>query len=81
MAVKVIGSSVAVTTANNVNNARIVRAYASANTLVTVSTSADVTIGTFVMPGNTVEVIAKANTDKITANVSLQCTPIANIGY
>jgi len=74
---KVLGSAVSVTTANTVNDAGIVRAYASANTLVTITTSADVTIGTFIMPGGSVSFIRKTRSDKITANVALSCTSVA----
>lgn len=77
MATKVLSSAVSVTTANNVNNARSVRAYASAATLVTISTAEAATIGTFIMPAGSVEVINKGATDTITANVALSCTPVA----
>lgn len=79
MSIKVIGASVNVTTGNTVNSAKLVRAYASANTLVTVTTSADATIGSFIMPGGSVEYIEKNPTDKLVANVSLQCTPGAYV--
>ena len=80
MTTKVVGASVNVTTGNNVNSARVVRAFASAATLVTVTTSADVTIGSFIMPANAVEFIEKNPTDKLVANVALQCTPAAYTG-
>lgn len=75
-AIKVLAPLVSVTTGNNVGSARLVRAYASANTLVTVTDAADVTIGTFVMPGGSVEVIYKGADEKIVANVALSCSAI-----
>lgn len=79
MGIKVVGASVNVTTGDNVGSARLIRAYASAVTLVTVTTSADVTIGSFIMPAGSIEWIEKNPTDKLVANVSLQCTPGAYV--
>lgn len=74
---KLVGSQVSVTTANTVANANLVRAYAAANTLVTISDANSTVIGTMTMPGGFVETIAKNFTDTITANVALLCTPLA----
>lgn len=68
----------AVTTANTVYDATLVRAYASANTLVTITDADSAVVGTFVMPGGTVDFIEKSPTDTITANVALSCT---RVGY
>lgn len=74
---KLVGSQISVTTANTVSNANLVRAYATAETLVTISAANAAVIGTMTMPAGMVETIAKNFTDTITANVALLCTPLA----
>lgn len=75
--VKIKGTTVAVTAANTVGDAALVRIYAAANTLVTQTTDADVVVGTIVMSAGEVLVLEKAATDTLTANASISCTPVA----
>jgi hypothetical protein len=74
---KLVGQQISVTTANTVSNANIVRAYAAANTLVTITAANTTVLGTMTMPGGMVEIIAKNFDDTITANAALLCTPLA----
>ena len=75
--IKIIGTQVSVTTANTVALSNLVRAYASAVTLVTISDASAAVIGTMTMPAGMTEVLVKNYTDTITANVALLCTPLA----
>lgn len=75
--IKVTGSEVSVTTANTVANSNIVRVYATANTLVTISAANTAVLGTLTIPGGSREILVKDFTDTITANTALLCTPIA----
>lgn len=75
--IKVTGSEISVTTANTVSGSNLVRAYAVANTLVTVALANTTTIGTFTMPAGSVELIVKDYTDTISANAALLCAPVA----
>lgn len=75
--IKVMGSESSVTTANTVGGSNLVRAYAAANTLVTISYANAATIGTFTMPAGSVELIVKDYTDTISANAALLCAPVA----
>lgn len=75
--IKVTGSEISVTTANTVNNANLVRAYAAGSTLVTIALADNTTIGTFTMPAGSVELIVKNYDEKISANAALLCAPVA----
>ena len=75
--IKVKGSAVDVTTANTVNNSKLVRIYAAADTTVTVADDAPTTLGTFVMPAGSIEYVEKNPTDTIAADVSVSCTPVS----
>lgn len=78
MIIKVKGETANVTTADTVSDSLLVRIYASANTLITVDDPvANTTLGSFVMPGGTVEYIEKKTTDTVTANSSVAVTPVA----
>ena len=78
MIIKVKGESANVTSADTVSDSKLVRIYASANTLITVEDPvANTTLGTFIMPGGTVEYVEKETTDTISANASISCTPVS----
>lgn len=74
---KLVGNQVSVTTATTVNGAGLVRAYAPADVLVTVSDANSAVLGTMTMPAGAYEIITKNYTDTISANVALLCTPLA----
>lgn len=75
---KLRGSEITVsTTANTVGNSSCVRIYAPTAAVITVKDANTSTIGTMTMPAGWVEVVYKATTDTISANVNVQCTPLA----
>lgn len=74
---KVKATEIAVTTANTVNDASVVRVYASATAVLTVANTSG-TIGTLTIPTGRVEYIEKKPTDTIAANVSVQATSVAH---
>ena len=79
MITKIAGANVTDinSTASDVNAARLVRAYATAITVITQTTSAGGAIGNITVPANTVTFIAKASTDKLSSDVAVICTPAA----
>ena len=75
--IKPLSNEILVTTANTVSSAVVVRAYASVNTVLTVS-EADTTVkGQFTIPAGTVEYVEKSPTDTISADVAVRCTSVA----
>lgn len=74
--IKVKGEAANVTTASTVSDSKLVRIYASANTLITVANTGG-TIGSFIMPTGTVVHVEKEPTDTIAANSSVSCTPVS----
>jgi hypothetical protein len=76
MIVKPLGQIISVTSANTVANTSLVRIHASSATTVTIA-SGDITLGSFSMPANTVDVVEKAPLDTIACSAAANCTPIA----
>lgn len=74
---KLVGNQVSVTTATTVSGSGLLRVYAPADVLVTVSNANNVVLGTMTMPAGAYEIITKNYTDTISANVALLCTPLA----
>jgi len=74
---KLLGSQISVTTANTVGGYGLIRAYAAANTLVTITAANSTVLGTMTIAGGISEILIKSPTDTITANAALLCTPIA----
>jgi hypothetical protein len=78
MIIKPYNTEITVSAANTVYDAPLVRVYASANTLITIEdTSANTTISTFTMSGNTVEIVEKIKTHSISGNTSILCVPVS----
>lgn len=75
--IKVKGAAANVTTADTVSDSKLVRIYAAANTLITISDDTPTTLGTFIMSGGSVEYVEKDPSDTITANSSVSCTPVS----
>lgn len=76
--INVKGSAANVTSADTVSDSKLVRIYASANTLITVEDPvANTTLGSFIVSGGSVEYVEKKITDTISANASISCTPVA----
>lgn len=80
MIIKPKAQAANLTTANTVQDSQLVRIYAGANTLITITTSANVVAGSFVMPNGTTEIVEKDTDDTITANASVSVTPVAYKG-
>lgn len=76
MIIKPLGQIIAVTSANTVANTSLVRIHASSETTVTIARG-DVTIGSFSMPANSVEIVEKGSTDTVACTASANCTPVA----
>jgi hypothetical protein len=73
--IKVKGPQVAVTTANTVNNANLVRVYASSNTIITIAGTVS---GSFTMTAGNVEYVEKGATDTIASGTgTAYCTPVS----
>ena len=74
MIIKVRGNAINVTAANTVNDASLVRIFATNPATITIAGSVS---GTFVMASNQVEIIEKGITDTIAASAAVSCTPIS----
>lgn len=70
--VKVLGSEVDITTANTVNDAVLVRVYATNIATITVGSS-----GSFTMPAGSVTFVEKASTDTIEASNTAFAAPVS----
>jgi hypothetical protein len=75
--IKIKGATVAVTTANNVNTATLLRIYAADIATITQATAEAVAIGTFTMPAGSVSWLEKDATDTVASTASVSCTPVA----
>lgn len=80
MIIKPKGSAVAVTTDNTVNDALLVRIFATNAATITMKDSANTVIGTFDMAQYGTEIIEKRQTDTIAATASVSCTPVSYKG-
>ncbi len=74
--VKLLASEIALTTANTVSKASLVRVYAASAAVITVANTTG-TIGTCTMPAGGVEYFVKQPTDTIAANLSVQAVSVA----
>ena len=80
--IKPLGSEISVTAANTVANSTFVRIYAPNTTLITVTHASSggndpAITGNFTMPAGAVEYVKKMAADTITANVAVNCCPVA----
>jgi hypothetical protein len=76
--IKPVGEELSVTTADTVENARLVRIYAAAISKVTITNSdANTTIGSFTVPAGSVTIIEKNREDTVEGTTALLCTPIS----
>jgi len=74
--IKLKSTEIALTTANTISGASIVRIYASANALITLANTGG-TIGTCTVAGGTVEYFIKQVSDTLASNVSVLATKVA----
>lgn len=78
MIIKPLGEEVAVTTADDVHNARLVRVYAAAVSKVTIeSPSANTVVGSFTVGAGSSTIVEKNGTDTIAGTATLLCTPVS----
>lgn len=78
MIIKAIGEETSVTTADDVNESKLVRIYAAAVSKVTITeVEANTVIGSFTMPAASVTIVEKNKTDTITGTTTLLCTPVS----
>lgn len=78
MKIKLLTPEVAVTTANNVNNSKLVRvAITTGSALLTLKDAEGTTIGTMTLLSTTPEYIVKTPTDTIEANTSIRAVSVA----
>jgi hypothetical protein len=76
MIIKPLAVEVSVTAPSTVGNSRLVRAYAAAVSVVTI-TSEDGVVGSFTVPAASVTVIEKEPLNTISATTALLCTPVS----
>ena len=75
--IKPLANNINLTTANTVNNARLVYVFASAASLITVTSNTNVVKGSIVVPPNNFLLIEKDQTDTLTANLAVSATSVA----
>lgn len=68
---------------STVSNARAVRVYNShtAPVLITVQDEGEVTVGSFTIQANTVEILEKSATDELLANNNGGSIKVTNLGF
>ena len=76
--IKPIGEEISVTTPNTVENARLIRIYASSTSKVTITDPENnALVGSFTVPADSITIIEKNKTDTIEGTTALLCTPIS----
>jgi hypothetical protein len=78
MIIKPIGEEVSVTTADDLDGARLVRVYAAAISKVTIENpDANTVIGSFTVPAASVTIVEKNKDDTISGTTTLLCVPVS----
>ena len=77
MIIKPVGEEVSVTTAVDLNGARLIRVYAASASKITIKTVGDSTLGSFTSPAGAVTIVEKNPTDTIEGTTALLCTPVS----
>ena len=80
MIIKPKAAEMALTSANTVNDASLVRVYAASAALITVANEAGANTGTLTIPAGGVEIIEKDPLGTLTANVSVLAVSVAYKG-
>lgn len=76
--IKPLDMEISVTTDDDINNARLVRIFASSLSVVTVTDpTANTVIGSFTMPANSVEYLEKDRTHTISSTAAIKCAPVS----
>lgn len=76
MILKPLAEEISFMSANTVYDARLVRVYASANCVVTISSSESANTS-FTMHQGTVEIVEKLASDTIAGTTTIKCTPVS----
>jgi len=78
MIIKPIGEEVSVTTADDIDGARLVRVYAAAVSKITISSAeANTVVGSFTVPADAVTIVEKNSADTVAGSTTLLCTPVS----
>ena len=78
MIIKPIGEEISVTTADDLDGARLIRVYAAGVSKITIEDpEANTVIGSFTVPAASVTIVEKNKTDTIEGTTTLLCTPIS----
>jgi len=75
--IKPLANTITLTTANTINDARLVYIFASTASLITVTSNTNVVKGSIVVPPNNFILIEKERTDTLTANLAVSATSVA----
>jgi len=83
MILNVKGAEANLAANSTVSNARAVRVYNShtADVLITVQDATAVTVGSFTIQSNTVEILEKSSTDELVANNNGGAVKVTNLGF
>lgn len=76
MILKPLNEEISFTAANTVYDARLVRIYAAANTVVTIASTVNANTS-FTMHQGTTEILEKLSDDTIAGTATLRCTPVS----
>jgi hypothetical protein len=75
MILKPLQEEITFTSANTVYDAKLIRIYAAANCVITITTDSANT--SFTMHGGTSEILEKAPSDTVEGSTELRCTPVS----
>lgn len=64
-------------TPDTIHDSVLFRVFAPSTTKVTVTNSANTVVGSMTIPGGFVEIMEKRATDRVEANPTVLCTPVA----
>lgn len=76
MILKPLNEEISFTSANTVYDAKLVRVYAAANSVVTVVSTENANTS-FTMHQGTIEILEKLPSDTIAGTTTLKCTPVS----
>jgi len=78
MIIKPLGEEVTVTTADDIDGARLVRVYAAAVSKITIENlGANTVVGSFTVPAGSTTIVEKNGTDTIAGTTTLLCAPVS----
>jgi hypothetical protein len=78
MIIKPLDEETSITTADDMNGARLVRVYAAAVSKVTIENpAANTVVGSFTVPAGSTTIVEKNGTDTIAGSTTLLCTAVS----